>query len=32
MLVHVPIDPLANVWPLVPPGASNHEMLMESKA
>jgi acetolactate synthase-1/2/3 large subunit len=31
LFVHVPIDPLANVWPLVPPGASNAEMLTESK-
>jgi acetolactate synthase-1/2/3 large subunit len=32
LFVHVPIDPAANVWPLVPPGKSNTEMLMESKA
>jgi acetolactate synthase-1/2/3 large subunit len=32
LFVHVPIDPAANVWPLVPPGASNAQMLMESKA
>ena len=29
-LLHVPIDPLENVWPLVPPGAANHKM-MKSK-
>jgi acetolactate synthase-1/2/3 large subunit len=27
VLAHVPIDPRANVWPLVPPGASNDNML-----
>ena len=27
LFVHVRIDPAANVWPLVPPGASNDEML-----
>jgi acetolactate synthase-1/2/3 large subunit len=26
-LAHVVIDPLENVWPLVPPGKSNHEMM-----
>lgn len=26
-LLHVSIDELENVWPLVPPGASNSEML-----
>ncbi len=26
-LLHVRIDAMENVWPLVPPGASNHEML-----
>ena len=26
-LLHVSIDELENVWPLVPPGASNAEML-----
>ncbi len=30
-LLHVKIDPLANVWPLVPPGADNHEMLEETR-
>ncbi|AMO55307.1 acetolactate synthase catalytic subunit [Endozoicomonas montiporae] len=30
-LLHVCIDETENVWPLVPPGAPNHEM-MESKA
>ncbi|MFQ5348531.1 MAG: thiamine pyrophosphate-dependent enzyme, partial [Rhodothalassiaceae bacterium] len=30
-LLHVKIDPLANVWPLVPPGADNHEMLEETE-
>ena len=29
MLAHVRIDPAENVWPLVPPGASNSEMLDE---
>jgi acetolactate synthase-1/2/3 large subunit len=32
LFVHVPIDPAANVWPLVPPGKCNTEMMMESKA
>ncbi len=27
LLVHVLIDPAANVWPLVPPGKNNSEML-----
>jgi acetolactate synthase-1/2/3 large subunit len=27
MLLHVRIDPRANVWPLVPPGKSNAEMI-----
>lgn len=31
ILLHVPIDPRANVWPLVPPGRSNSQM-MEAKA
>jgi acetolactate synthase-1/2/3 large subunit len=26
-LLHVKIDPMENVWPLVPPGAANHKML-----
>ena len=26
-LLHVSIDELENVWPLVPPGASNSQML-----
>ena len=26
-LLHVRIDAMENVWPLVPPGAANHEML-----
>jgi acetolactate synthase I/II/III large subunit len=30
LLVHVPIDPQENVWPLVPPGKSNTHM-MEKK-
>ena len=29
-LLHVRINALENVWPLVPPGAANHEMLEES--
>ena len=28
-LAHVIVDPLANVWPLVPPGKANHEMMHE---
>nr|WP_244612136.1 thiamine pyrophosphate-dependent enzyme [Iodidimonas gelatinilytica] len=28
-LMHVQIDPKANVWPLVPPGADNHQMMQE---
>jgi len=28
-LLHVQLDPMENVWPLVPPGASNEEMLEE---
>jgi acetolactate synthase-1/2/3 large subunit len=31
LLVHVPIDPAANVWPLVPPGRSNAEMIQENQ-
>jgi acetolactate synthase-1/2/3 large subunit len=27
VLCHVVVDPMANVWPLVPPGASNSSML-----
>jgi acetolactate synthase-1/2/3 large subunit len=27
ILMHVKIDPAANVWPLVPQGAANHEMI-----
>jgi len=30
LFVHIPIDPQANVWPLVPPGKSNTHM-MEAK-
>jgi acetolactate synthase-1/2/3 large subunit len=26
-LLHVPIDSQENVWPLVPPGKANHEMM-----
>ena len=26
-LLHVKIDPRANVWPLVPPNTPNHEMM-----
>lgn len=29
-LMHVPIDAKANVWPLVPPGCSNEEMMGET--
>jgi acetolactate synthase-1/2/3 large subunit len=32
LFVHVPIDTAANVWPLVPPGASNTNMMTESVA
>ncbi len=32
MLAHVCIDPKANVWPLVPPGATNDVMLEEQSA
>ncbi|MEZ4538295.1 MAG: thiamine pyrophosphate-dependent enzyme, partial [Cyanobacteriota/Melainabacteria group bacterium] len=32
MLVHVMIDPRQNVWPLVPPGRANSEMLEETSA
>ena len=28
-LAHVVIDPMENVWPLVPPGKGNHEMMEE---
>ena len=28
-LAHAVIDPFENVWPLVPPGKSNHEMMEE---
>ena len=27
LLVHAMIDPAANVWPLVPPGANNEAMI-----
>ncbi len=27
MLLHVTVDPEANVWPMVPPGCAGHEML-----
>lgn len=30
LLVHVPIDAQANVWPLVPPNKANHEMIEEA--
>lgn len=30
VLAHVKIDPQANVWPLVPPGKSNSEMMEDS--
>ena len=30
-LVHVPIDETANVYPMVPPGASNLEMIQEKR-
>jgi len=29
VVVHVLVDPEANVWPFVPPGAANHEMIEE---
>ncbi|MEM9103909.1 MAG: acetolactate synthase large subunit, partial [Pseudomonadota bacterium] len=28
-LLHVCIDPQSNVWPLVPPGANNQQMMKE---
>lgn len=31
LLAHVAIDPQANVWPLVPPGQSNANMLEENR-
>jgi len=31
-LLHVCIDDKDNVWPLVPPGAANEEMITEAKA
>lgn len=31
-LLHVLMDPQADVWPLVPPGKSNRDMMYESKA
>ena len=31
ILMHVRIDPRENVWPLVPPGASNAEMMEPKK-
>lgn len=30
-LLHVPIDPRANVWPLVPPNRPNNEQLLENE-
>lgn len=32
LLVHVKIDPAENVWPLVPPGAANDQMLEEVRS
>ena len=32
MLAHVCIDPMSNVWPLVPPGQTNDVMLEEQSA
>jgi len=32
LLVHVQIDPKENVWPLVPPGRANHQMLQEVRS
>ncbi|MGA0266776.1 MAG: acetolactate synthase 2 catalytic subunit [Lysobacterales bacterium] len=31
-ILHVKIDPMENVWPLVPPGAANHKMMGTKKA
>jgi acetolactate synthase-1/2/3 large subunit len=31
LLLHVDLDPMENVWPLVPPGASNDEMMEEQR-
>jgi acetolactate synthase-1/2/3 large subunit len=30
-LLHVLIDPRENVWPLVPPGKANHQMIKQNK-
>jgi acetolactate synthase-1/2/3 large subunit len=30
-LLHIDLDPMENVWPLVPPGASNDNMMMEEQ-
>ena len=30
-LLHVDLDPMENVWPLVPPGASNDDMMEEQR-
>ena len=30
-LLHVQIDPMENVWPLVPPGQANHKMMQARK-
>lgn len=31
-LLHVVIDPLENVWPIVPPGKANHESILGGKS
>jgi acetolactate synthase-1/2/3 large subunit len=31
-LLHVKIDPMENVWPLVPPGQANHQMMRTQSA
>jgi acetolactate synthase-1/2/3 large subunit len=30
-LVRLPVDPDAHVYPMVPPGAANHEMILEKR-
>ena len=30
-LLHIQINPMDNVWPLVPPGVANHQMMENSK-
>ena len=30
-LARIPVDPDAHVYPMVPPGAANHEMILEKR-